>query len=67
MKLLEKIIAFFLKAAKEHVDDDNVDSVSKAINRYDTNALPKRAANYERAKVAFETAKHYEFIKKEKK
>ncbi|WP_265429372.1 hypothetical protein [Chryseobacterium sp. YIM B08800] len=37
------------KTAKEHADADVVDSVSKAINRYDTNALPKRAKNYERA------------------
>ncbi|UKB85200.1 hypothetical protein LF887_06125 [Chryseobacterium sp. MEBOG06] len=55
------------KSAKQHADNDDVDSVSKAINRYDTKALPKRAKNYERAKIAFEIKEHYEFIKKEKK
>ena len=54
------------KTAKEHADNDDVDSVSKAINRYDTNALPKRKANYNRAKVAFEIAEHVEFLKNEK-
>lgn len=49
------------KTAKEHADADDVDSVSKAINSYDTNALPKRAKNYERAKVAFGIKEHYEF------
>ncbi|MCQ9635433.1 hypothetical protein MP477_10740 [Chryseobacterium sp. WG23] len=55
------------KTAKQHADNDDVDSVSKAINRYDTKALPKRAKNYERAKIAFEIKEHYESIKKEKK
>lgn len=55
------------KTAKQHADNDDVDSVSKAINRYDTKALPKRAKNYERAKIAFGIKEHYEFIKKEKK
>lgn len=52
------------KTAKEHADADDVDSVSKAVNRYDTKALPKRKANYDRAKVAFQIDEHYEFLKK---
>ncbi|WP_123966679.1 hypothetical protein [Chryseobacterium phosphatilyticum] len=51
------------KTAKQHADNDDVDSVSKAINRYDTKALPKRAKNYERAKIAFGIKEHYESIK----
>lgn len=54
------------KTAKEHADADDVDSVSKAINKYDTKALPKRKANYERAKIAFEIKEHYEYLKKQK-
>ena len=51
------------KTAKEHADKDDVDSVSKAINKYDTKALPLRSKNYERAKIAFKISEHYKDIK----
>ncbi|MCJ8154850.1 hypothetical protein MKJ01_13845 [Chryseobacterium sp. SSA4.19] len=51
------------KTAKDHADADDVDSVSKAVNRYDSKALPKRKANYERAKVAFKIEEHYKSLK----
>jgi len=54
------------KTAKENADLDNVDSVSKAINRWDNKGLHKRVANYKRAKITFEIAEHYDYIKKEK-
>jgi predicted chitinase len=52
------------KLAKEHADNDDVTSVSKAINRYDTKALPKREANYNRARKedAFNINSHYKLM-----
>lgn len=52
------------KLAKEHADKDDVDSVSKAINRYDKNALPKREANYNRARKegVFDINRHYKLM-----
>ena len=49
------------KLAKEWADNDDVSSVSKAINRYDTKALPKRKANYNRARKegVFDIDRHY--------
>ena len=52
------------KLAKEHADKDDVDSVSKAINRYDKKALPKRKANYNRARKegVFDINRHYKLM-----
>jgi hypothetical protein len=52
------------KLAKTHADNDDVDSVSKAINRYDTKALPKRKANYERARKVevFDINRHFKLM-----
>jgi predicted chitinase len=52
------------KLAKDHADNDDVDSVSKAINRFDTKALPKRKANYNRARSeeAFDIDRHYKLM-----
>ncbi|MDN3606399.1 hypothetical protein [Kaistella yonginensis] len=51
------------KTAKEYADIDDVDSVSKAINRYDTNGLPIRRQFYANAKVAFDILGHKEYLK----
>ena len=52
------------QTAKEHASDDNVDAVSKAINRYDKKALPKRAANYKRARAkgVFDIDRHFKLM-----
>lgn len=52
------------KLAKIHADNDDVDSVSKAINRYDKKALAKRKVNYNRARdeEAFDINRHYKLM-----
>lgn len=52
--------------AKNHADKNDVDSVSKAINRYDTGALPVRAANYQRARRpgVFDVDRHFNLLLK---
>lgn len=52
------------KTAKIHADNDDIDSVSKAINLYDKKGLPKRKANYNRARKedVFDIDRHFKLM-----
>ena len=52
------------KTAKGYADEDDVEGVSKAINFYDTKALPRRKKNYNNARKAgvFDIDRHYKLM-----
>lgn len=51
------------KTAKEYADIDDVDSVSKTINRYDTGSFAARRQFYYYARIAFDVLGHKEYLK----